>query len=446
MAVDLVSWLQEHRVINASGTMTDLGASSVPEDVARLVMESLRCFVDMHALQAMASSVIVRATGAEAGCVTGSAAGGVAVAVAGCMTGSDLGAIESLPDTSALSRRVIIQKGHVVNFGVPISQVIRLTGAEVLEIGSATDCRPYQLEHALDRETAAVVYVVSHHTVQSGLLPLGDVARIARQAGVPVIVDAASEYDLRSFIGLGADLAVYSAHKFLAGPTAGIVAGRKDLVRAAYLNQVRGIGRAMKVGKEGIVGAVAALERWLALDHGAQHEAEYRRVRELGEGMERIPGLRAVEVPDPTGNPITRVRVHLDGPNPGRAAAALAQALRTGSPPVAVRDHHVDLGYFELDPCNLLEGDVPVILERMAQSVREGVLKESPSPAPEPVVPGRLGPRRSTYTPDGLPCVDVGQVPWAGQGIPPGGREQALLDWPDAYLGGMGDGGESPGS
>ena len=49
-------------------------------------------------------------------------------------------------------------------------------------------------------------------------------------------------------------MALYSAHKFLGGPTAGIVAGRKDLVRAAFL-QNHGIGRGMKVGKEGIVGS-----------------------------------------------------------------------------------------------------------------------------------------------------------------------------------------------
>lgn len=57
----------------------------------------------------------------------------------------------------------------------------------------------------------------------------------------------------------GGDLVLYSSHKFLGGPTGGIVAGRKDLVRAAYM-QNNGIGRGMKVGKESIVGAIAALK------------------------------------------------------------------------------------------------------------------------------------------------------------------------------------------
>ena len=66
--------------------------------------------------------------------------------------------------------------------------------------------------------------------------------------------DDLGEHDLAE----GADIAIYSGHKFLSGPTSGIVAGRKDLVRAAYL-QNRGIARGMKVGKESVAGAMAAL-------------------------------------------------------------------------------------------------------------------------------------------------------------------------------------------
>ena len=103
---------------------------------------------------------------------------------------------------------------------------------------------------------------------------------------MPVIVDAASEYDLRGFVAAGADIAIYSAHKFLGGLTAGIVAGRKDLVRAAYL-QNGGIGRGMKVGKEGIVGAIAALEAWAQRDHAAHRRARGYACRPLDAGAWR---------------------------------------------------------------------------------------------------------------------------------------------------------------
>ena len=98
------------------------------------------------------------------------------------------------------------------------------------------------------------------------MIGLAEFCAVCHARGVPVIVDAASEYDLKGFLSRGADIALYSGHKFLGGPTSGIVAGRKDLVRAAYL-QNRGIGRGMKVGKESIAGVMAALEAWERRDH-----------------------------------------------------------------------------------------------------------------------------------------------------------------------------------
>ena len=97
--------------------------------------------------------------------------------------------------------------------------------------------------------------------MQHGQIPLEEVVGVCRRHGVPVIADLAAEYDLCGYLARGADLAIYSAHKFLGGPTAGIVAGAKPLVRATYLQNL-GIGRGMKVGKEAILGAIAALEAW----------------------------------------------------------------------------------------------------------------------------------------------------------------------------------------
>ena len=106
--------------------------------------------------------------------------------------------------------------------------------------------------------------------------PLAEFAEIAHAKGVPVIVDAASEYDLRGSVAAGADLArLLLAQVPAAAPTGGIVAGRRDLVRAAYL-QNGGIGRGMKVGKEGIAGAIAALEAWERRDHAAVRARETR--------------------------------------------------------------------------------------------------------------------------------------------------------------------------
>ena len=68
------------------------------------------------------------------------------------------------------------------------------------------------------RSTSArrqALYVVAHHTVQYGMLSLEEFCEICHAKGVPVIVDAASEYDLRGFLARGADIVIYSGHKFL---------------------------------------------------------------------------------------------------------------------------------------------------------------------------------------------------------------------------------------
>lgn len=418
-------WLERNRVINASGTMTALGASSVSEAVAETVRYVLPRFVDIAALQAFASARIAQATGAEAGCVTSSAAAGIAVGVAACLTGMDLSLVEELPDTDRIPvTGTIIQKGHQVNFGASIHQVVRLSGATVVEVGTATACRMYQLEGALSSGAACGLYVVSHHTVQAGMIGLRDFVRACHDRGVPVVVDAASEYDLQTFVQTGADLVVYSAHKFLGGPTAGIIAGRKELVQACYVNQTIGIGRAMKVGKEGIVGAIAALDRWAQLDHAALHAEEYAKLVAIRQGIERLPGISVEEIPDPTGNPITRLKVMV-----GRHedAKELARSLLQGDPPIVVRGHDLDLGYFELDPCNLMPGDVDTIVQRF-RDLLERRRQETPA-APE--ASRDLGPRHSKYLGNGLPVVDLASTPW-GSTVDEQGQGGSLSRWPDS--------------
>jgi L-seryl-tRNA(Ser) seleniumtransferase len=183
----------------------------------------------------------------------------------------------------------------------------------------------------------------------------------------------------------------------------------------------------MKVGKEGIVGAVAALERWESLDHRALHRHEYARVEALRDGLSRVDGVTVEEIPDPTGNPITRLRVRIDRTRSGRTVGWLAKRLRAGSPSIIVRDHHVDLEFFDLDPCNLRDGDVEVIVSRFA-GLSDELLAAPPQPSGDP------GPRMANYDRDGLPRADLDRVPWAFSRVAYGGRAHGMEAWPDAYL------------
>jgi len=364
-------------IINVSGTMTHLGASIAVPEVQRVASEILPEWVEINDLHRKASRAIARATGTEAGFVTASASAGITLALAGCMTGADLAKIEQLPDSAGMKNEVVIQMGHMTGYGAPIEQAVRLAGATCVPVGNVTDARAYQLAHKITEKTAAALYVVSHHTVQYGQIPLAEFARVAHEKGVPVVADLASEYDLKGFHAAGADLVIYSAHKFLGGPTAGIVAGRKPLVRATFL-QNAGIGRGMKVGKESIAGTIAALEAWERRDHDAVRKLERSYLDLWVKRFTGLPGVTATIIPDPTDNPLDRLMLQVEAETARITAWELADALASGDPPVIVRDHEAEQGFFQLDPCNLHPGEAETVADRVVHELSEARKRNRP--------------------------------------------------------------------
>lgn len=207
-------------VINLTGTLTTLGGISARPEAIEAAAAMMGRGVDIVELQACASRAIARFTGAEAGFISACSSAGICMAIAGAMTGDRLVAIGQLPDTAGLKNEVVIQTGHLVDYGHPIEQDIRLTGARVVAFGAVNSATQAQLAGAIGPGTAAALYVVSHHCVPGGQIPFADFARICHDQGVQVIVDLAAEYDLTSYLKAGADITIHSAHKFLGGATA----------------------------------------------------------------------------------------------------------------------------------------------------------------------------------------------------------------------------------
>lgn len=336
------------RIVNASGTETTKGASPVCPEVIAAVSELVAHSVDMAELQSAACHVIARAVGAEAGVVVNCTAAGICMTMAGCMTGRNLARIERLPDTDGLKNEVILQRGHNVTYGGYVEQHIRTIGAKTIEIGAATECGVYQLEDAITDRTACALYVVSHHTVQSGLIDLASFAAACRKRGVPVIVDAAAEPDPKSYLDAGADLVIFSVHKRLAGLTGGIVAGRLDLVQAAYW-QEKGIGRPMKVGKETVISAIAALERWASKDKAVVARELEERLARAVELLSGLPGIRAATEIDSTTPSFSRLHLYVDAAAAGLSAFDLSQELWNATPSINIRNLMADIGLLQLD-------------------------------------------------------------------------------------------------
>lgn len=356
-------------VINLTGTLTTLGGISARPEAVAAAAAMMSVGVDIVQLQACASAVIAEVTGAEAGFISACTAAGLCMAIAGAMTGDATARIERLPDTAGMRNEVVIATGHLVNYGHPIEQDIRLTGASVVPFGAVNSASQAQLAGAIGPATAAALYVVSHHCAPDGQLPFVDFVRICHAEGVPVIVDLAAEYDMTGYLRAGADITVHSAHKFLGGATAGVVAGRKALVRAAFL-QNYGIGRPMKVGKEGIAAAIAALRAYRAEDRAAIRAALHAPLLAWREAVSGLAGVRAELDPDPTGNPFDRLRITIEAAA-GCQAVDVVAALEAGTPSIRVRTHQLDHGSFVMDARSLGAGEAEVVAARLRAAIAE---------------------------------------------------------------------------
>lgn len=355
-------------LLNASGTETMHGASRSAPQVVDAMAELMGAWVDVADLQRAASDAIARATGSEAGFITNCSAAGIAVAVAASMAGADRVRAEQLPDTTGLKKKVILQKGHEIYFGARVSQMIRIAGADVVEIGAATACIEQQLRASLTADVVAAVYVISHHTVQSGLIGLRTFCEICRERGVPVIVDAAAEYDWRGMIEAGSAAVIFSAQKALAGPTAGLIAGEREFIRACAIQEY-GIGRPMKAGKESIAGAIAALEQWEVADVAEIQRREGERLILAETLLAGLSGLRVIREPDPPGNPFERLQLHVDPKVTGVSASDLAARLAAGATKVVLRSLRADRGYLLLDVRRITDDELHYVASKIRKSI-----------------------------------------------------------------------------
>ena len=207
--------------------------------------------------------------GAENAVVVSCASAGIAQSVAAVIVKDDRWLLDNL-HTAALTvpHEIVLPKGHNVNFGAPVGTMVALGGGRLVEAGYANECSAEQLSAAVTPQTAAIMYIKSHHCVQKSHLSVEQAASVARKHNVPLIVDAAAEEDLQRYYQQGADLVIYSGAKAIEGPTSGPVVGKHQYVEWVK-RQSAGIGRAMKVGKEGILGLTQAIENYLTREKRA---------------------------------------------------------------------------------------------------------------------------------------------------------------------------------
>ncbi|WP_459618048.1 hypothetical protein [Bordetella sp. 2513F-2] len=345
-AADIADTLPE--VINAWGTPTPYGVSRSSPGVAQAAARALQAQVDVEALHDAVGRELAARAQAESACLCHCAAAAVSLAAAACLSGEDPARVAALPECDP-PRAIAIQAEHCVDYGQPIVQALKLSGARVAVLEGGPARRLGRLAAlAATGELAGVVAVASTLVDTPAPLALPALAHACRTHGVPLLLDAAArDWQLADPAArAGVDLAIYSAHKYLAAPTCGMLVGRAALVRAARLN-LRGLGRGFKPTKEALAGVRAALaERdGRALAHiQAGNEA---RARAYAQGLRQVLPACAVTVLQGSDyGPYPRIALQFeDAPRARRVADALA----AHQPPIVVGRHAQTCGRLTIE-------------------------------------------------------------------------------------------------
>lgn len=360
---------QLKQVINASGRMTVLGVSTPRPEVVDAVLSGMNHYFEMKDLVNKTGEYIAKLLEVEGATVVSCASAGIAQSVAAVLVKDSDWLLENLHSTTIENNEIVLPRGHNVNFGAPVGTMVALGGGKVVEAGYANECSADQLAAAISPRTAAILYIKSHHCVQKSMLSVEQTAVVARKHNLPLIVDAAAEEDLQCYYRSGADLVIYSGAKAIEGPTSGLVIGKTQYVEWVK-RQTAGIGRAMKVGKEGILGLTCAIEYYLSAskESGAEMVAK---MTPFIDTLNAFNGVSARVVWDSAGRDIARSEIKFDEAVTGIATGELVSALKQGEYAIYFRGYKANEGIIEADVRSVTAEQLEIVANRIAEELNK---------------------------------------------------------------------------
>jgi L-seryl-tRNA(Ser) seleniumtransferase len=274
-------------VINATGVIihTNLGRAPVSAETRAAMSDAASAYVALEidpvsnergGRMSEISALMRLLTGAEATLVVNNNAAAVLLTLAAIAAG----------------RSVIVSRGEAVEIGggFRIPDVMRQSGARLVEVGTTNRTYPRDYAEAVDGDTALILKVhASNFTIEgfTRTVDVEELAPVAAKASVPLVEDlgSGSLFDTKRFglrgeptigasIAAGVDVVTASGDKLLGGPQAGIIAGKADLIDRIERHP---LARALRADKTCLAGVAATLR------HYARDEA-----------VERIPIWRMI--------------------------------------------------------------------------------------------------------------------------------------------------------
>ncbi len=298
--LNVVTWLQHELqrllrprlepVINATGVIihTNLGRAPVSEEAALAMLEVARRYTALEielesgrrgGRMSEVSRLLSMLTGAEAGLVVNNNAAAVLLVLS----------------TFCAGRSVLVSRSQAVEIGggFRIPDVLRQSGARLIEVGTTNRTYVRDYAEAITDDTAAILSVhrsnfrIVGFTAQPELRELAELAHarallLIEDLGSGALLDTAvfgleHEPTVQEAIAAGADLVCFSGDKLLGGPQAGIIVGRQELIERVERHP---LARAVRADKTALAGTALTLRHYLR-----------------GEAVEKIPVWRMIATP-----------------------------------------------------------------------------------------------------------------------------------------------------
>jgi D-glucosaminate-6-phosphate ammonia-lyase len=317
-------------LINCRGTFTIIGGSLERASVRAAMDAAAKNFVQYDELADGIGKRLAELTTAPWGMVSAGCAAGLKHVTAACVTGGNPEKLIRIPDLTGFEKTEVIIPAGSRNV---YDHAIRNIGVKVITVADMME-----LHQAISPRTA-MIYCMSE---DGGPCPLEEIVKAVKGKNIPILVDAAAE-DLtipNVHLKRGASIVAYSGGKALCGPQcAGLLLGDKDILMSAWQasSPHHGPGRDNKVGREEMIGMLAAVEAWIALDHVAKWTTWIGWLNAISKKLTSIEGISAhIEEPTQLSNKSPFLVVSWDAGKLNVTGEELAEELGRTAPRIAI--------------------------------------------------------------------------------------------------------------
>ena len=376
-------------IINCRGTFTIIGGSIERPEVRAAMEAASQNFIQYDELADGIGQRLAELTGAEWGMVSAGCAAGLKHVTAACVTGGNPEKLIRIPDLTGFEKTEVVVPRHSRN---SYDHAIRNIGVKIITVDTIEE-----LEKALNPKTA-LIYIMAYGSSQPGQpMSTEAIAKIAKPRNIPVLVDAAAEVLTIPNVHLqqGATVVAYSGGKAICGPQcAGLLLGQKDILMSAWQasSPHHGPGRDNKVGREEMMGMLAAVETWKKRDHAAEWKTWLSWLDNISKRVTTVAGVTtSVFEPTELSNKSPVLNIMWDSAKLNITGEELAEITARSKPRIAIGSETKDtMTSVQITTGQMQLGNDKVVADRLVEILsQKRNPKSTAMAAPSDIITGR---------------------------------------------------------